>query len=140
MRSETSPSDTRFLSKSEAIALHAIVVHLFGGARELIDEGKLESALAAPAATFDGKLLNETVEEKTAAYWHGLCQAHAFLDGNKRLALTATYAFLRLNGYRLMMPEPEAEATTLAIAKGELSKDDVAKLLRGHIVSESEPT
>ena len=140
MRSETSPNDTRFLSKGEAIALHAIVVHLFGGASELIDEGKLESALAAPAATFDGKLLNETVEEQAAAYWHGLCQAHAFLDGNKRLALTATYAFLRLNGYRLTMPEHQAEETTLAIAKDELSKDDVTKILQGHIVTESEPT
>ena len=130
----------RFLSKREAVALHAIVVHLFGGARDLIDEGKLESALAAPSATFDSNLLNKTVEEQAAAYWHGLCQAHAFLDGNKRLALTATYVFLRLNGYRLTMPEHDAEETTMAIAKGELSKDDVTKILRGHIVSESEPT
>ena len=38
------------------------------------------------------------------------------------------------------MPEQEAEEMTMAIAKGELSKDDVTKVLRGHIVSESEQT
>lgn len=134
------PSEPRFLTKQEAVALHAIAVHRYGGASKLIDEGKLDSALAAPSATFDGKLLNKSIEEQAAAYWHGLCQAHAFLDGNKRFSLFATFAFLDLNGFDLEMSSQEAEETTMSIARGQLSKDDLADFLQGRVVSASEPT
>jgi death-on-curing protein len=117
------------LKFEEAIALHAIAVELDGGARDLIDRGKLESALAAPSATFDGQLLNATIVEQAAAYWFGICQAHAFLDGNKRVAFLCAFAFLKLNGFELNATPDEAAEMTLRIARGESSKREVAGFL-----------
>ena len=52
-----------------------------------------------------------------------LCQNHALLDGNKRLAWAAAVTFLDLNG----IPVPDvdvdtAEAFMMAVAKGELTE------------------
>ena len=127
--------DYSFLSLSEAVSLHAIVVHHYGGATELIDRGKLDAALAAPMATFEGRLLNSSVEDLTAAYWHGVCQAHAFLDGNKRLAFLCAFAFLQKNGLDWTVTTRQAESVTMRIAKGRATKADVAKFLAGKILS-----
>jgi len=122
-------SEPRFLKFEEVVALHVIAVFRDGGATELIDRGKLEAAIAAPKATFGGRLLNSTIEEQTAAYWHGICQAHAFLDGNKRLSLLCAYAFLRFNGLEMTLTDRQAGDLTIRIAKGKLSKADVARQL-----------
>lgn len=126
-------SDFSFLSLEDAVSLHAIAIHRDGGAAELIDRGKLEAALAAPQATFEGRLLNSSVEELTAAYWHGICQAHAFLDGNKRLALLCAFAFLRKNRLDWTVTAKQSETMTMRIAKGSASKSDVAGFLEGKI-------
>jgi death-on-curing protein len=115
------------------IALHVIAVHRYGGAIEQIDRGKLESAVAAPMATFDGRLLNATIEEQAASYWHGICQAHAFLDGNKRLSLFCTNVFLLMNGCRLAVTSKQGENLTMRIAKGKLSKAELAAWLVGRV-------
>jgi death-on-curing protein len=129
------PSEPRFLTVHEVIALHVIAVHRYGGATELIDRGKLESAVGAASATFDGRLLNESIEEQAAAYWHGVCQAHAFLDGNKRLSLICANVFLLRNGFRLEISSQEGESVTMQIARGEMSKSEVSTWLSGRIKS-----
>jgi death-on-curing protein len=54
---------------------------------------------------------------------------HAFEDGNKRLALSATSIFLRMNGFYLALAEAEAEEVTLSIAKGEIRREEVFALV-----------
>ncbi len=39
--------------------------------------------------------------QEAAALWESLSQNHPFVDGNKRVAVTVTAAFLKVNGYRL---------------------------------------
>jgi death-on-curing protein len=39
---------------------------------------------------------------KVAALVHAISAYHPFVDGNKRTALVAADAYLRLNGYRLV--------------------------------------
>jgi death-on-curing protein len=128
-------SEPRFLSFEEAVALHAIAVHRDGGATGLIDRGKLDSAIGAPRATFEARLLNETIEEMAASHWHGVCQAHAFLDGNKRVAFLCAFAFLRKNGYDLTLSSKQVESLSLRIAKGKATKSEVARYLVGKIVA-----
>jgi len=48
------------------------------------------------------------VIQEAAALWESLSQNHPFVDGNKRLAVTVTAAFLRVNGYRLEFDDQEA--------------------------------
>ena len=40
-------------------------------------------------------------EVQFLAYGHGITNAHAYLDGNKRTGFSAMDVFLGLNGYRL---------------------------------------
>jgi death-on-curing protein len=88
-----------FIEKDTAIAIHKYLIEQFGGSLGVRDEGLLESALAQPQATFFGELLHPTIAEQAAAYLYHLAKNHAFVDGNKRVALGVTEAFLRLNGY-----------------------------------------
>jgi len=46
--------------------------------------------------------------QEAAALWERLSQNHAFVDGNKRVAVTMTTAFLRVNGYRLGFNDADA--------------------------------
>ena len=75
------------------------------------DHGLLVSALARPQATAFGEDAYPSLEEKAAALLHSLARNHALVDGNKRLALAATIAFLGLNGRRLTLSNDEAYDT-----------------------------
>ena len=90
------------------------------------DHGLLESALARPQTTVFGEDAYPTVEEKAAALLHSVARNHALVDGNKRLALAATIAFLGMNGWRLSLTNDEAYDLVMAVAAGEL--DDVAEI------------
>ncbi|XAS75187.1 type II toxin-antitoxin system death-on-curing family toxin [Dermatophilaceae bacterium Sec6.4] len=88
------------------------------------DHGLLQSALARPQATVFGSDAYPELEEKAAALLHSLARNHAVVDGNKRLALAATIAFLGINGRRLTSTNDEAYELVMSIAAGEL--DEVA--------------
>ena len=90
------------------------------------DYGLLESALARPQATAFGLDAYDGLEEKAGALLHSLARNHALVDGNKRLALAATIAFLGLNGYRLTLTNDEAYTLIVEVATGLL--DDVADI------------
>ena len=80
------------------------------------DHGLLQSALARPQATVFGSDAYAQLEEKAAALLHSLVRNHALVDGNKRLALTATIAFLRVNGRRLTLTNDDAYDLVVSIA------------------------
>lgn len=65
------------------------------------DEGLLQAAIARPQTSAFGKDAYPTVVGKAGALLHSLATNHPFVDGNKRTAWTAAWAFLGLNGYRL---------------------------------------
>jgi death-on-curing protein len=90
------------------------------------DHGLLESALARPQTSVFGSDAYPTVVEKAAALLHSLARNHALVDGNKRLALAGTIAFLGMNGWRLTLTNDEAYELVMAVASGELN--DVTKI------------
>ena len=90
------------------------------------DLGLLGSALARPQATAFGLDAYESLEEKSGALLHSLARNHALVDGNKRLALAATIAFLGLNGLRLTLTNDQAYTLVIEVASGLL--DDVADI------------
>jgi death-on-curing protein len=94
------------------------------------DHGLLESALGRPRASAFGHEAYETVEQKAAALLHSLARNHALVDGNKRLALAATIAFLGLNGRQLRLTNDAAYDFVIAVATGELDEvDAIASVL-----------
>ncbi len=90
------------------------------------DYGMLESALARPQASAFGEDAYPTIHEKAASLLHSLARNHALVDGNKRLALAATIAFLGINGIRLTLTNDEAYDLVIAVATGTL--DDVPSI------------
>jgi death-on-curing protein len=87
----------------EVVVVHDSLIAAFGGSSGLRDRRALEAALARPGAGYYQDLIQEA-----AALWESLSQNHPFIDGNKRLAVTVTAAFLRVNGYRLDFDDLEA--------------------------------
>jgi death-on-curing protein len=75
----------------------------FGGVAGIRDRSALESALARPRSGYYPDVIQEA-----AALWESLSQNHPFVDGNKRVAVTVTAAFLKVNGYRLEFDDVEA--------------------------------
>lgn len=82
------------------------------------DRGLLESAAFRPQASAFGEDAYPTVEMKAAALMHSVAMNHALIDGNKRLALAATIAFLGMNGRRLTLTNDEAYDLVISIAAG----------------------
>ncbi|MEZ5354409.1 MAG: type II toxin-antitoxin system death-on-curing family toxin, partial [Bryobacteraceae bacterium] len=94
---------TRYPLIEETVSVHAKLIARFGGSGGIRDRGALESALARPRSGYYSDVIQEA-----AALWESLSQNHPFVDGNKRLAVTMTGAFLRVNGYRLEFDDTEA--------------------------------
>ena len=71
------------------------------------------------------------MEAKAASLLFGLARNHAFIDGNKRVAVLATLQFLNANGYDLdLSPVEEAYKTVVQVASGNLSVDDLTDWIR----------
>ena len=62
------------------------------------DPGLLAAAAARPGAVVFGQTVYPTLFGKAAALLFSICQNHALIDGNKRLAWAAAVTFLALNG------------------------------------------
>jgi death-on-curing protein len=90
------------------------------------DHGLLQSALARPQATVFGSDAYPELEEKAAALLHSLANNHALVDGNERLALAGTIAFLGVNGRRLTLTNDEAYDLVMKVAAGGL--DDIGAI------------
>jgi death-on-curing protein len=84
-----------FLKKTKVIEYHARLTERFGGAHGLRDEGALESALAA--APHRRHYEDADVVKCAATYAYHLSQAHAFIDGNKRIAAAVMELFININ-------------------------------------------
>jgi death-on-curing protein len=110
--------------------IHAAAIANFGGSDGLRDRALLESAVAAPQATYGGESVYVDVSEIAAAYLFYICRNHPFIDGNKRAALGACLVFLRLNGIQPAPDGPEWEQLTLDVAASKLDRDATTARLR----------
>jgi len=92
------PADTpTYLTLSDVLAAHEAAMAVTGyTSAPLRDQGALEGAIARPrtlAHYEDADLVTQAV-----ALILAISQAQAFVDGNKRTAMTAGLVFLRVNG------------------------------------------
>ncbi len=120
----------------EVIAVHALLIAKFGGSLGIRDRGALESALARPQSGYYNGIIQEA-----AALWESLSQNHPFLDGNKRVAVTVTAAFLRVNGYRLEFDDIEAFSFLVGLYEaGRLRFEELEIWLRQHASPTTTPS
>lgn len=117
-----------FFEKDDVMALHAANIKRFGGSLGLRDEGALLSAIEAPA----NRAFYDEADEIAcaAAYGFHLCQAHAFVDGNKRIAAVCCELFLRDNGVKINVTNEEIIEIFLRIASSQMTRDELEVILR----------
>src|SRR6185436_16516006 len=125
-----SPENCFHLSVEIVREIHAEAIARFGGSDGVRDSALLESAVAAPQASFGGKSPFRDLAEVAAGYLYYLCRNHPFVDGNKRAALGACIVFLRLNDLEPRVDGPEWEDLVSAIATGTLERDEATARLR----------
>jgi death-on-curing protein len=114
----------------EVREIHAEAINRFGGSDGVRELALLESAVAAPQASFGGKSPYADLADVAAAYLYYICKNHPFIDGNKRAALGACIVFLRLNGVEPCIDGPEWEELTLAVASSAIDREEATKRLR----------
>lgn len=123
-----------WLTDLQVKILHAEAINLFGGSAGIRDEPLLESALARPQ-NLNAYDEDATLFDLAASYGFGLAKNHAFIDGNKRVALLAIRAFLFRNGFRF---NPE-EVETVTMMEGLAAGDVTEELLSDWIKANSAP-
>ena len=127
---KTAPEDYFHLTVEIVREIHAEAIEKFGGSNGVREMALLESAVAAPQASFGGRSPYKDIAEVAAAYLFYLCKNHPFVDGNKRVALGACIVFLRLNGIEPKSDGPEWEELTLAVAASVIGRDEATRRLR----------
>ncbi|HZG28097.1 MAG TPA: type II toxin-antitoxin system death-on-curing family toxin [Ensifer sp.] len=121
-----------FLHRKIVERLHEMQIERFGGAYGLRDEGIFESALARPInkAAYGC----EDLMELAAAYLYGLVKNHAFIDGNKRIAIVAAAVFLMENGWEIDADEGQLYTFVLSVAAGEIDEEGATRFFRDFCV------
>ena len=118
-----------WLTTVQVRMLHAESLRLFGGSPGLRDANLLESALARPRQLFAyGD--NPDLFALAAEYAFGLARNHAFVDGNKRVALLAVRAFLFVNGFRFEPEQVETVTTFERLAAGDLDQHGLSSWIK----------
>ena len=127
----------RFLNVDDVLYLHALEV---GPDVPLRDRGLLESAVARPRQSAFGEDAYPTVHLKAAALLQSVAQNQPFEDGNKRVAVIATFVFLGLNGLHVDAEDDAVVGLMIAIAVIPLTLDQIAEQLRAWTTPNSSQT
>lgn len=103
------------------------------------------SALAAPAATFEGIEFYPEFAQKAALVYSRLARNHPLPDGSKRVAYLCMIEFIERNGYA-WDPTTIAEASleeTIQVLKGTaagtIAEKDFVEWVRTHIKTSPDP-
>ena len=113
----------KFVDKISVLIIQRKLIERYGGIHGLRDDGGLESALNAAENRCNYE--TEDLAKLAATYAYHLSQAHAFLDGNKRIAAAVAGVFLEINGAFLKATEDEIIELFLNLAASKLSRDEV---------------
>jgi death-on-curing protein len=120
-----------WINENAVLAIHEEQIAEHGGQAGVRDLGLLQSALARPR-----NLLaygNPDIASLAASYAFGLAKNHPFFDGNKRVSLAVTEAFMMLNGHELTADDTACVKIWLRVAEGTLDEEGLAAWLRTHI-------
>ena len=120
------------LDTDQVLYLHSLMCNATGGLSGLRDRAALESAIYHSYASFEGKDLYPTVEEKSTRQVFGIIRNHPFIDGNKRTGLFVMLVFLELNNIKLNFTQSELVELGVGIAKGKIDSERITKWILKH--------
>lgn len=94
--------------------------------------GGIESAVALPKQSFSGTEFYPSLIEKAAVLCFSIIANHPFIDGNKRVGHAGMETFLVLNGTEITASADEQEQVMLALASGEMNRENFVQWLRNN--------
>ena len=94
-----------YLTVAEVYQMQHRLIETFGGMHGVRDKAAIEAAVFRPQTGY-----YNSIEEEAAALMESLGNNHGFLDGNKRIALTASDVFLRRNGFYIEVDAVDGHA------------------------------
>ena len=115
----------------EILEIHTRVIDETGGLHGLLSEDRLLSAIMAPQNRYYYE--NADIVVCAATYAYHISQAHAFIDGNKRVAEVCTAAFIYANDATWSPSEDQLVDLFMSIAAGQLSRLQVEHIFRDWI-------
>lgn len=110
-----------FPTIQEVLAIQRRLIEEFGGIHGIRDAGALESALLAVEQRVHYEHVNLAVCAATYAYH--LTKAHAFWDGNKRIAAAVSEIFIEMNEASLSATNEQIVAFFWKMASGEIIRE-----------------
>jgi death on curing protein len=122
----------RYLTAEQVLFIHHRLIETTGGIHGVRDLGLLQSAVARPRASFDGRDLHPDLFDKAAALMDAIVHNHPFTDGNKRTGITAAGLLLERNGRRLSVTNAELETFTLHVTTDRPPVPEIAVWLQRH--------
>ena len=118
-----------YLTVAEVYRMQYRLIELFGGLHGVRDKGAVEAAVFRPRIGY-----YNSIEEEAAALMESLGNNHGFLDGNKRIAFTATDVFLRRNGSYIEVEALDGYAFIAgSIERGQFRFAQILDWIRQHI-------
>ena len=114
-------------------ATHVDQLREHGGLTGVRDENALEAALARPRQLWHYAPESD-LAILAAGYAFGLTKAHAFADGNKRIAFLTAMIFLGLNSKDLNASESDVVQVMVALAEGSMNEAQLVEWIRPRIV------
>jgi death-on-curing protein len=121
--------EPRWVARMVVDAVHFDQLREHGGLPGIRDETALEAALARPRHKWHYEA-DVDLAALAAAYAYGLATAHAYADGNKRIAFLVAVIFLDLNGKALDTDEFSVVQAMTSLAAGTLSEPELAAWIR----------
>lgn len=121
------------ISLKDAEEIHRTLIENFGGSHGIRDMPNLQSALARPFQTFDGKDLYPTVIHKAASLIESILINHPFIDGNKRTGYVLMRMLLINNDLDIHATQEEKYDFVMNIASGKIEFENIVSWLMVHV-------
>lgn len=114
-----------YLSYDDIIQIYSKVVEVSGGGfAGVLDTGKVKGILEQVKNDF----YYPEIEDKLTYLFYSFGKYHCFTDGNKRIALAASIAFLNYNGYVFILSRFIREMSVSTLPAVQLIRNFCTKL------------
>jgi death-on-curing protein len=116
------------------ISIHSELINKTGGLDGIRDANLLDMSVNSSFQTFGGDLY-KTLVDKASHLVFSLIKNHPFLDGNKRIGVTAMIVFLESNDVEINCSNEQLVKLGLSVADGSFDEDDIRDWINGHIIN-----
>jgi death on curing protein len=109
-----------------------VLIERYGGSEGVRDLESLEAAIERPWGSSFGREHFPSPYQKAAALCESLIRRHPFVDGNKRTGVTMGSYLLSTFGYEVETSQQELEDFGVAVARGALDLEQIARWFEEH--------